>query len=416
MPKYSHPAAQALFPLPDLNDCDSVRSGAERLQEFLVSCRRHIHQHPEVGFEEFQTALFVRSILEEAGLRVHEATETGTWVEIEGALPGPTLAYRADLDALPIPDEKGASYSSKHNGVAHLCGHDAHTTIAVAVALLAQRFSEKLNGRLRVFFQPNEEGVPSGAPRMIEAGALNDVSAVFGIHLDPTLDSGRFGLIRGPVTATSDRFDLHIETPKSLHSARPHTGTDSVWLATQIAQALYGLAGRTTDARVPIVLSICRLRAGKAYNVIPKSVELGGSVRCGENEARAPFRRKMEEVAQSIAGVHGATARFTWFEGSPAMFNDANLVDVAESTLRRLFGDQAIHAIEKPSMGAEDFAYYQEVTAGAMLRVGSRCSEATSHPLHSTLFDLDEALLSRTAATMTSIVFDRAGLPQSADD
>ena len=408
MSKYAHPDAQALFPLPDLSSCDNLQTGAERLQEFLVACRRHLHQHPEVGFEEFQTALFVRCVLEEAGFHVHEATETGTWVEIEGDLPGPTLAYRADLDALPIPDEKNASYSSQHSWVAHLCGHDAHTTIAVAVALLAKRFSAQLHGRLRVFFQPNEEGVPSGAPRMIEAGALQDVKAVFGIHLDPTLDTGRFGLIRGPVTATSDRFDLHVETSKSLHSARPHTGTDSVWLATQIAQALYGLAGRTTDARVPIVLSICRLRAGEAYNVIPKAVEMGGSVRCGENSARAPFRQKMEEVAQSIASVHGANARFTWYEGAPAMYNDPSLIDVAESTLRQLFGDHAVHAIEKPSMGAEDFAYYQEVTSAAMLRVGSRRDESTSHPLHSTLFDLDETLLSPTAATMTSIVFAQA--------
>lgn len=416
MPKYTHPAAHALFPLPDLSQCGDMQAGAEALQDFLVACRRHLHQHPEVGFEEFQTALFVRSILEEAGFEVHEATETGTWVEIHGGAPGPTLAYRADLDALPMTDEKQRPYSSKNTGVAHLCGHDAHTTIAVAIALLAKRFSQQLQGTLRVFFQPNEEGVPSGAPRMIEAGALQDVEGVFGIHLDPTLDTGRFGLIRGPVTATSDRFDLHIETPKSLHSARPHTGVDSVWLATQIAQALYGLAGRTTDARVPIVLSICRFRAGEAYNVIPKAVEMGGSVRCGENSARAPFRKKMEEVAQSMASVHGAQARFTWYEGAPAMYNNHSLIDVAETTLRRLFGEHAIHAIEKPSMGAEDFAYYHEVTAAAMLRVGSRKDDATAHPLHSTLFDLDETLLSPTAATMTSIVFAKSAETQADSD
>ena len=408
MPKYHHSEAHQLFPIPDLGDSDSLQDAAQVLQPFLVACRRHLHQHPEVGFEEFETALFVRSILEEAGLIVHEATETGTWVDIDSGSPGPTLAYRADLDALPMQDEKGADYSSQKNGVAHLCGHDAHTTIAMAVALLAQRFRQHFTGTIRVFFQPNEEGVPSGAPRMIDAGALKDVQAVFGIHLDPSLETGRYGLIRGPVTATSDRFDLHVETPRSLHSARPHTGTDSVWLATQIAQSLFGLAGKTTDARIPIVLSICRLRAGKAYNVIPKSVEMGGSVRCGENEARGPFKEKMEAVAQQMAELHGGTATFTWYEGSPAMYNDPALIDLAEATLQDLYGNGAIHAIEKPSMGAEDFAYYQEVTAGAMLRVGSRKDEQTAHPLHSTLFDLDESVLCLTAATMTQLLLARS--------
>jgi len=398
--------ASPSFPTPPLLEQGSLDVAGAQLQAFLVACRRHLHQHPEVGFKEVNTSAFVRGVLQNEGFEVTRAAETGAWVEIQGENPGPCLAYRADLDALPMQDEKNVDYASKNAGVAHLCGHDAHTTIAMGVALLARRFKADLHGSIRVFFQPNEEGVPSGAPRMIDAGCLVNVSGVFGIHLDPTLDSGRFGLIKGPVTATSDRFDLHIVGPRSLHSARPHTGADTVWLATQIAQALYGLAGRTTDARVPIVLSICRLRAGEAYNVIPQSVEMGGSLRCSENQARAPFREKMEAVAQQMAALHGAEAQFSWFEGSPAMFNDAHLVDVAGASIEKQHGAEAIHRIAKPSMGAEDFAYYQEATAGAMIRVGSRGGPASGHPLHSTLFDLDESILGPTAATMTRILFD----------
>jgi amidohydrolase len=388
---------------PDLSGL-SLSEATTGLQPFLVACRRHLHQHPEVGFKEFQTASFVRGVLKKAGFDVQEAAETGAWVEIQGGKPGPTLAYRADLDALPMQDAKTTPYASTIPGVAHLCGHDAHTTIAIGVALLAKQSQADLKGRIRVFFQPNEEGIPSGAPRMIAAGCLKNAAGVLGIHLDPTLDSGRFGLIKGPVTATSDRFDLHIIGPRSLHSARPHTGVDCVWLATQIAQALYGLAGRTTDARVPIVLSICRLRAGEAYNVIPKSVEMGGSVRCSENDARAPFKAQMERVAQQMAGIHGAEAQFTWYEGSPAMFNDSHLIELAGKCIEGLHGPKAVHAIEKPSMGAEDFAYYQEVTAGAMIRVGSRGGPQSGHPLHSTLFDLDESILAPTASTMLRIL------------
>ena len=404
---YEHPQALQILPVPQLNG-ETLSEAGQALQPFLSRCRRHLHQHPEIGFEEIQTAHFVRSILSGAGFDIVEAATTGAWVEIEGARPGPTLAYRADLDALPIDDAKQVAYSSKHAGVAHLCGHDAHTTIAMGVALLANQFRDQLKGRVRVFFQPNEEGVPSGAPLMIEAGALEAVQAVYGIHLDPTLSSGRFGLIKGPVTATSDRFDLKIVGPRSLHSARPHTGTDTVWLATQVANALYGLAGRTTDARVPIVLSICRMRGGTAYNVIPKEVEIGGSLRCGENDLRAPFKEKMEAVATQLASLHGAEAIFTWFEGSPAMFNNGHLVDVAETTLESLHGPEAIHHIEKASMGAEDFAYYQQVTAGAMIRVGSRGGPESGHPLHSTLFDLDESILGPTAAAMTQLIFNAA--------
>ena len=164
---YDNPAAKKLLPLPSLLECHEMSASADILQPFLVECRRHIHAHPEVGFEEHETAHFVRTLLEAAGFAVHEATETGSWVEIKGAHQGPTVAYRADLDALPMQDEKDSEYASKHSGVAHLCGHDAHTTIALAVALLAQRFSDSLHGTLRVFFQPNEEGLPSGAPEML---------------------------------------------------------------------------------------------------------------------------------------------------------------------------------------------------------------------------------------------------------
>jgi amidohydrolase len=404
---YEHPSALSLLPLPPFGK-EALPAAAAALQGFLQNCRRHLHQYPEVGFSEIETARFVRSILNGAGFEVVEAAGTGSWVEIEGAHPGPTLAYRADLDALPMQDGKNVDYASKIDGVAHLCGHDAHTTIAMGVAILARHAREDLHGRIRVFFQPNEEGIPSGAPQMIEAGALEDVQGIYGIHLDPTLDSGRFGLIKGPVTATSDCFDLRIVGPRSLHSARPHTGTDCVWLATQIAQALYGLAGRTTDARVPIVLSICRMRAGEAYNIIPKEVELGGSVRCGENDARAPFKAQMEAVASQMAALHGAEARFSWYEGSPAMFNNGELVDVAEKTIRTLHGSDAIHHIQKPSMGAEDFAYYQQVTAGAMIRVGSRGGPDSAHLLHSTQFDLDESILGPTAATMTQLLIETA--------
>ena len=292
-------------------------------QEFLTGVRRHIHSNPEIGLSEFETSDFIRTTLESHGLTVTgPLATTGLYVDIVGNLPGPIVAYRADIDALPIQDAKSVPYKSSNPGIAHLCGHDAHTTMAIGIALLLHANRDKIKGTVRVFFQPNEEGIPSGAPLMIKDGVMENVVAVYASHVDPTLDSGVYGLMTGAVTASADRFRVRVVSGSTGHSARPHQATDTIWIATQIMNALYQLVGRVSDARKAAIISICRLAAGEAYNVIPAEAEFGGTFRCTDNEVREQIKTKIEQTAVRLGRVWGAEVLVDFDLGSPPVIND----------------------------------------------------------------------------------------------
>ena len=373
----------------------------------LTAARRHLHARPELGHAEHETAAFVEANLRALGLSPRRVAETGVVVDIEGVRPGPLRCYRADLDALPIQDAKvgNVPYASTRTGVAHLCGHDAHTSIGLGVARRLVERQDELAGTVRIFFQPNEEGTPSGAPHMIAAGVLDgDPVAVAAVHVDPTLAVGQFGFIAGPVTASFDRLDLVVRGPATIHSARPHLATDTVWIATTFAQHLYTLAGRVTDARLPAVLAITRLQAGDAYNVIPDRVTMGGTLRCLSPETRLKMRAAIAEAAEAFSQMHGATVEAGMTFGSPPVMNDPALVALARNTVADLYGGDAVVDFPLPSMGAEDFAFYTERVPGLFVRVGTRSSEATAFPVHDAHFDLDESALAPAADAMAEVL------------
>lgn len=385
------------------------KDNIESLSDLLVKIRRHLHQHPELGMKEHATSQYIRETLEQFGLNVQgPIAKTGLYVDIEGEKTGRGVGYRADIDALPTQDAKEVGYHSVNEGIAHLCGHDAHTAIGIGVALLLDRHRDALSGKARVFFQPNEEGSKhspsSGAPLMIEEGVLDGLDAVYAIHVDPTLHAGRYGLVTGPVTAASDRFDVRVRGEGTSHSSRPHQTVDTVWVATQIANSLYQLAGRITDARNATVLTICRFRAGEAYNVIPAEVSFGGTLRTTSAEDRLFLRRRIEEIAQQQGALYGARVEVKIDPGSPPAVNAPGPVRIVEETIRQDFGEDAIFKIPRPSMGAEDFAHYLERVPGALIRVGTASGPATSHPLHNARFDLDESVLAPTARLMSRVL------------
>ncbi|MCB0720177.1 MAG: amidohydrolase [Bacteroidetes bacterium] len=384
-----------------------VKDDRGSLSELLVAVRRHLHQNPEIGFKEYKTSDYIRSVLESNGLTVSQSVAgTGLFVDIEGSAPGPIVAYRADIDALPIQDHKSVSYRSKVDGLAHLCGHDAHTSIAIGVALLVSKTRDRFKGTVRVFFQPNEEGVPSGAPEMIRAGVLDNVEAVYAIHVDPTLPVGSFGLIRGAATAAADRFQVTVKAPSSGHSARPHQTVDTVWIATQIAQAYYQLSGRVTDARNPSILTICKFDGGSAFNVIPETVSFGGTLRCTNGADRSFLKERIVAIGEAFGKMHKTTVDVEYFDGAPPVINDATLIDRSAVVVRKLFGDAAVVDIPVPSMGAEDFAYYLEKVEGAMIRVGTSSSPETSYALHDANFDIDEEALLPASQLMSGILIN----------
>jgi len=377
----------------------------EQLATLLTRVRRHLHQNPELGLHEFNTSRFIRAVLETHGLTVHgPIAETGLYVDIKGDHPGPTVAYRADIDALPITDQKDVPYRSKNDGVAHLCGHDAHTAMAIGIAVYLDHHRDEIQGTVRVFFQPNEEGIPSGAPLMIRDGVLEGVSAVYASHVDPTVDSGRYGLMTGAVTASADRFRIRVISGSTGHSARPHQATDPIWIANQIMSDMYQMLGRISDPRKPAVIAICRMRAGEAYNVIPEEAEFGGTFRCTANEDRMVFKQKIERTAKYVGEGHGARVEVDFDLGSPPVVNDGELIHVLREAIQEDRGTDAIFNIPVPSMGAEDFAHYLEHVPGALIRVGTRNSPETANVLHDSRFDIDESAMAPASIILSKAI------------
>ena len=376
-------------------------------EDLLISSRRYLHQHPEIGFNEFETSRFIWNTLESHGFSVRgPLAGTGLYVDIEGHKPGPRIGYRADIDALPTQDAKHVSYASRNAGVAHLCGHDAHTTVALGVAILLNQHKDAFSGTVRVFFQPNEEGKPSGAPLMIEDGVLNGLEAVYAIHVDPTLSSGTFGLIKGAATASAVRFKVVVSSASTGHSARPHQSVDTMWTSVQIAQQFYQLVGRFTDPREATIITICRFHGGEAYNVIPAEVEFGGTLRSTSLETRMELQRMMTSVARSQIHHGEADVEVSFDEGIPPVINDGRLIDHVRKTVDKLFGKKAIYEIKRPSMGGEDFANYQQYIPGALIRVGTSCNARTSFPLHDAHFDIDESAMLPTTQLISQVLIN----------
>ena len=406
----AHPPPSVLLsthPLPTLTDDESPLSDAS-LSDLMIELRRHLHMYPEVGFREHETSRYLRACLDTYGFEIHgPLAQTGFYVDIEGAHPGPTVAYRTELDALPAHDAKTCDYASTVPGAAHLCGHDAHMAVAVGVALLLQERKDELHGTARVLFQPNEESSPNGAPVMIEDGVLDGVQEIYCIHVDPSLPAGIFGLIDGPATAATAPFLVRVVSGQAGHSARPHETIDTVWIATQILNTFYQLPGRIHDARRTAVLTACRFRAGEALNVIPDEVEFGGTLRCTDIESVRLLAGRMRAVAEQTGALHGAQVTYETDLSLPPVINDKKLVGEVRETVIERFGEDAAYTIPKPSMGGEDFAFYLREVPGMLLRVGTSSGPETSYPLHHARFDVTESALPEAARLMADVVARR---------
>jgi amidohydrolase len=368
------------------------------LQNELVGVRRHLHKHPETGWNEHETAAYIQQQLKNKGFEfINGLAGTGFYTEIEGDYPGPTIAWRADMDALPIQDEKTVSYHSQNSGVSHMCGHDVHSTVALGIAELLRQHTEKINGRIRIFWQPAEETQPSGAPSMIKDGVLRNVRSVFAMHCDPNTESGQISFCNGAETAAFDSFTFYVESSSAIHSARPHRGPDCMWISTQIIQHLYHYIGRMFDPLEPSVLSICQFQGGDALNVIPKKVNFGGTFRTVKEEYRHSMRSWLTTLASNMAAQHDVKINVEFGLGAPAVINNEKLYHFARKEVIKSLGKDKF-PLRKQSMGGEDFGFYTAETPGLFLRIGTRSNNDTAHPLHSSLFDIDERIIAPTCA------------------
>ena len=372
---------------------------AQEIQEQLTHWRRTIHRQPELGFEVHNTAELAASTLDDLGLDVKRGVGKTGVVGYLGSAAGPTIAIRADMDALPIQEENQVAYASQVLGCMHACGHDAHTAMLLGAATLLSRL--ELPGQVRFLFQPSEEvaddeGI-SGAPSMIADGALDDVDVVIAVHVDSSLDAGHVCVGDGWVGAAVDTFRAHI-VGQGAHGAFPHQSVDPIWLTTHVLNALYALPSRRVAPLQPAVVSVGVVRGGSADNVIPDAVYLEGTLRSFADEVREQLIQEVEK-AMVITRALGGDFQLEVERGYPPTYNDPTVVGWLRQVGGDLLGIERVGS-EQKTMGAEDFSYMSKLTKGAMFRLGVRSPGAAQRYLHTSTFDLDEAALPVGAATL----------------
>lgn len=395
----------------------------------LVELRRALHRRPELSYQERETQRAMRSRLTDAGWLAQDVAGTGLLAAPvpPGAAPmaapgtalgggptplagapaptppsGPTVALRAELDALPIEERNDVPYRSEVPGVMHACGHDAHMAMVFGAGLLLQEFAGPALPRVRLLFQPAEEVPPGGARRVLEEGALRHagVGAIFGLHVDPRYPAGQLLLRRGALMAASDRFRL-VVVGRGGHGGYPHLAIDPIVIAAQIVLALQTLVSRRLEPTEPGVITVGRIEGGAADNVIPERVTLTGTLRSHSESVRAELPAWIEKMAAGIAAASDARVEFEYLPGHPGLANDPAMIDFVRDALAPVLGAERLVELPKPIMGAEDFAHYLKEIPGAFLRLGVR-NEALDcvHPIHSPRFNLDESALAVGAAAL----------------
>lgn len=373
----------------------------------VIEIRRHLHMNPAPSGEEQTSVSTLQRRFGDAGLLLHVIPAgNGLIVDGPGATGAPRVAFRADLDALRLHDEKTVPYRSRRDGVMHACGHDAHTAISVGVTLLLQRLHS--DGLLpwpvawRAIFQPSEE-TAVGASEMVAQGALKGVSKIMALHVDPSRRVGTVGVRDGALTASCDLLRINARG-RGGHAARPHESRDPIAAAAQLLTAIYSLIPRSVDSQSPVVVTIGKIQGGYNANVIPDEVELEGTLRTLDEEVRDETKEKLRRLTRGISDASEVAMEITFVQELGAVINDRGVNGFVRDAARRAIGEDNVHEVERPSMGGEDFATYLETVPGAMFRLGVASGETPAAPLHSPLFDIDEGALEIGMRIMTRAV------------
>jgi hippurate hydrolase len=371
-----------------------------------IALRRRIHRSPELGLHLPETTAAVLESLAGLDLEITRSEETsGIVALLRGAQPGPSILLRADMDALPMPEDTGLDFASRFPDRMHACGHDAHTAMLAAAAQLLDAHRGEIRGSVAMLFQPGEEGF-FGAKRMIEEGLLDGIphlEAVFALHVDPRLPSGHLASRPGPVLAAADAFSIDLQG-RGGHASMPHDTLDPIPAACEIVLALQGLVTRRIDAFDPAVITVAVLRAGTTVNVIPESARLQGTLRSVSEVSRERARQGIHRVATQVAAAHDLTATVHVIPGYPATVNDAGIAQFARDVAVGLVGEEAVADMKAPMMGAEDFSYILERLPGAVMFLGA-CEEGddSPEPCHSNRMRLDEGAMTTGIALHAAV-------------
>lgn len=376
-------------------DGSRLRPEIHNLQMTLVEWRRHLHQHPELGFKEVQTAEFVRKKLQEWGVE-HQTgiAKTGIVATIRGSKPGPVLAIRADMDALPIQEENEVSYRSRHDGIMHACGHDGHTAIALGTVYYLSRHREDFAGTVKFIFQPAEEG-PGGAKPMIEAGVLENPrpDAIVGLHLWNNLPLGTVGVRSGALMAAVELFRCTI-FGKGGHGAMPHQTVDAIVVGAQVVQALQTIVARNVDPIESAVVTVGEFHSGSAKNVIAGKAQLSGTVRYFNPKMEDLIRHRFAEIIAGVCHSHGARYDLDYWQLYPSVVNDRAIADLVRSVAEHVVETPAGIVPKCQTMGGEDMSFFLQEVPGCYFFLGSANeSKDLAYPHHHPRFDFDETAL-----------------------
>lgn len=397
-----------------------VDDAVERFADEIIEIRHDIHQNPELGNREFQTAALVAEHLRALGfdeVRTGVA-HTGVVGVLRGGLPGGVVAVRADMDALPVTENTGypfqsevrAEYLGQEVGVSHACGHDIHTAVQLGVASVLASMRERIPGTVVFIFQPAEEGPPpgeeGGADLMVAEGVLDDPrpSAVFGLHSFSEMEVGTVGYTPGPALAAVDHFKIRV-LGKQAHGAAPHLGVDPIVMASQAVMALQTIRSRNLDPLQPSVVTVGMMRGGQRFNIIPDDVWMEGTVRTYDPDVRDTIERRMHEILGGITAAGGGTYELEYDRGTPATVNDPILAARMAPSLERVVGADNVKVIE-PTMGGEDFAYYALEVPGFFFRLGTVKPGTTSGGHHTPDFRADDASIPVGMRAMARVLLD----------
>ena len=375
----------------------------DALEEELVALRRDLHAHPELAWQETRTTALIAERLDRAGLEIQLLPKSGLLAEL-GAVGGPMVALRADLDGLPVVDRGDEPWASTADGVAHACGHDVHTSALVGAGIALARAHEQspLPGRVRLLFQPAEEVMPGGALEVIAAGALEGVGHVYGLHCDPTIDVGQVGLRVGPLTGAADALTVRL-TGRGGHTSRPHLTEDLTYALGKLVTELPGALSRRLDPRAGASLVWGVVRAGSAKNVIPASGEVAGTLRMLDAVAWADAEDLVRELIGQILAPYGVGAEVTYVRGVPPVVNEPVSTALLARAVRAVLGEEG--AVSTPqSLGGEDFAWYLEEIPGAMGRLGTRTPGGRTYDLHQGDLYIDERAITVGAKVLAAAV------------
>ncbi len=377
---------------------------ARGIQQELLEIRRRLHAHPETGNQEFFTSRLIQEFLRENGIEVETMLETAVVGTLRGALPGRTVAFRSDMDALPVQELTGLPYASCQEGKMHACGHDVHMAALLGAAKLLARHRDQLRGNVKFFFEPDEEAW-GGARRMMEAGCMENphVDAVFGAHVDPNLPVGKVAVKYGNFYATSDIFTAVIHGVSS-HGAEPHNGIDPVVVGAQVVLALQTIPSRRMPPAEPCVLTIGEFHCGNRFSIISADAKLVGQYRVFGTKNREKINRLVPEIIRGVAEANGASVDIDIAYGYSGIVNHDGATDLAAEAVKEVLGEEGLVVYREPTMLTEDFGYFIENTPGSFYHIGVRNPEIGAvHPLHSGKFLVDEAAVAMAAAVHAQV-------------